>query len=92
MMTELSRMLLVSNGNATAVVDRLIKDGLVRRQVPESDRRSVQVVLTPKGTKKFELLAKDHEHQIAQQFAEIKDADVEAIITVLKRLRHGDKQ
>ena len=30
-MSELSRMLLVSNGNATAVVDRLEKDGLVRR-------------------------------------------------------------
>ena len=30
-MSELSRMLLVSNGNATTVVDRLEKDGLVRR-------------------------------------------------------------
>jgi DNA-binding MarR family transcriptional regulator len=30
-MSELSRMLLVSNGNATAVVDRLEKDGLARR-------------------------------------------------------------
>jgi DNA-binding HxlR family transcriptional regulator len=30
-MSELSRMLLVSNGNATAVVDRLEADGLVRR-------------------------------------------------------------
>jgi DNA-binding MarR family transcriptional regulator len=30
-MSDLSRMLLVSNGNATAVVDRLEKDGLARR-------------------------------------------------------------
>ena len=30
-MSDLSRMLLVSNGNATTVVDRLEKDGLVRR-------------------------------------------------------------
>ena len=36
-MSELSRMLLVSNGNATAVVDRLEADGLVRAH-PVRDR------------------------------------------------------
>ena len=48
-MSELSRMLLVSNGNATAVVDRLEKDGLVRRTQSDQDRRTVFVGLTPEG-------------------------------------------
>lgn len=40
-MSELSRMLLVSNGNATAVVDRLEKDGLATRTpAPATDARS----------------------------------------------------
>ena len=48
-MSEVSRMLLVSNGNATAVVDRLEKDGLVKRASSETDRRTVYVTLTPEG-------------------------------------------
>src|SRR5690606_31826511 len=45
-MSELSRMLLVSNGNATAVVDRLEAEGLARRTPSEADRRTVFVALT----------------------------------------------
>ncbi len=86
MMTELSRMLLVSNGNSTTVVDRLIKDGLVRRKVPDHDRRSVQVALTAKGVKTFEGWARDHEREIAFHFSDIKDEDAEAITAILKRL------
>ena len=91
MMTELSRMLLVSNGNATAVVDRLIKDGLVRRRVPKADRRSVMVTLTAKGLKTFETWAIDHEREVATQFSEINDADAEAMIAMLKRLSRKDE-
>jgi DNA-binding MarR family transcriptional regulator len=46
-MSELSRLLLVSNGNSTAIVDGLEKDGLVRRASSESDRRTVIASLTP---------------------------------------------
>jgi DNA-binding MarR family transcriptional regulator len=48
-MSELSRMLLVSNGNATTVVDRLEADGLVARRPSEADRRTVHVALTAEG-------------------------------------------
>lgn len=91
MMTELSRMLLVSNGNATAVVDRLITEGLVRRQVPRTDRRSVMVTLTPKGLKAFEAWAGDHEREVAAQFNELGEGDVEALLAILKRVGRKDK-
>ena len=42
-MTELSRQLLVSNGNTTAVVARLHADGLVRRTSADSDRRVARI-------------------------------------------------
>ncbi len=91
MMTELSRRLLVSNGNATAVVDRLITDGLVRREVPQTDRRSVMVKLTAKGQRTFEAWAADHEREVAAQFAEIRDEDVEALLAVLRRFGRKEK-
>lgn len=88
-MSELSRMLLVSNGNATTVVDRLETDGLVRRSPSDLDRRTVYVALTPEGLKAFEGLAADHESEVDRLFAGLSEADLDALTDILKRLGGG---
>ena len=85
-MSELSRMLLVSNGNATTVVDRLENDGLVRRTQSETDRRTVFVALTPDGLTQFEGLAAQHEIEVNRVFAGVSDADIETLTGILKRM------
>ena len=85
-MSELSRMLLVSNGNATTVVDRLEADGLVRRTPSETDRRTVFVALTPEGLAQFEGLAAGHEAQVARMFGGLSEADLDALTEILKRM------
>lgn len=86
-MSELSRMLLVSNGNSTAVVDRLEQDGLVRRTQSDTDRRTVFVALTEAGLARFEGLAADHERAVSSHFAHIDDDDLEALTAILKRMQ-----
>jgi DNA-binding MarR family transcriptional regulator len=88
-MSELSRMLLVSNGNATTVVDRLEADGLVRRTPSETDRRTVHVALTPEGLAQFEGLAAEHEAEVSRLFAGLSEADLDLLTDVLKRMRGG---
>lgn len=85
-MSDLSRMLLVSNGNATAVVDRLEKDGLARRTPLATDRRTVHVALTDEGLRVFEGLATDHEAEVNALFAGLSDADIDAMTAILKRM------
>ena len=85
-MSELSRMLLVSNGNATAVVDRLEKDGLVRRTQSDQDRRTVFVALTPQGLADFEGLASDHEREVDRLFGGLSEADLDSLTEILKRM------
>lgn len=85
-MSELSRMLLVSNGNATTVVDRLETDGLVRRTPSETDRRTVFVALTPEGLRQFEGLATQHEAEVSQLFANLSEADLDVLTDILKRM------
>ena len=85
-MTELSRMLLVSNGNATAVVDRLEQDGLVERRPSENDRRTVFVALTPAGWTQFEVLAKEHEAAVSKVFEGLSDADIDMLTDIFKRM------
>ena len=85
-MSELSRMLLVLNGNATTVVDRLEKDGLVRRTQSDQDRRTVYVALTPQGLASFEGLASDHEREVDRLFSGLSETDLDQLTDILKRM------
>lgn len=84
-MSELSRMLLVSNGNATAVVDRLEADGLCKREAEDGDRRRIRVRLTPAGIASFEAMASGHEAEVDAIFAELTETDLEAMREILTR-------
>lgn len=85
-MSELSRMLLVSNGNATAVVDRLEKDGLVRRTQSTQDRRAFHVALTPAGLARFEELAEGHEAEVNALFSGMTAADLDGLSEIMRRM------
>lgn len=85
-MSELSRMLLVSNGNATAVVDRLESDGLARRTPSSSDRRTIHVALTAAGQSRFEAVAQGHEAEVDRIFAALSGDEIDQIATILKRV------
>ena len=86
-MSELSRMLLVSNGNATAVVDRLEADGFVRRSPSETDRRTVFAALTPEGLAQFEVYAAEHEAEVNRIFGGLTEAELDQLSDLLKRMR-----
>src|SRR5690606_8001391 len=58
MLGELAKSLMVSAGNVTPIVERLIADGLVTRASSELDRRVQIVSLTVEGRRKFRRMAK----------------------------------
>jgi DNA-binding MarR family transcriptional regulator len=91
-MTELSRMLMVSNGNVTGIIDRLAAEKVVLRQAPASDRRSFIVRLTPKGAAQFAVVARAHEGWVDELLSGFDAAQIEDLIQMLGRLsadRHG---
>ena len=85
-MTELSRMLMVSNGNVTGIIDRLAAEKLVSRQAPANDRRSYIVRLTPKGASQFWVMAKAHEGWVNKLLSDMGAAEAETLIRQLDRL------
>ncbi|MBX6328268.1 MAG: MarR family transcriptional regulator [Pseudolabrys sp.] len=92
-MTELSRMLIVSNGNVTGIIDRLVAEKLVARQPSPDDRRSVLVRLTAKGHSLFATVARAHQGWIDQLLADFDAAEAEVLIAHLDglpdRIRNG---
>lgn len=89
-MSELSRLLLVSNGNATAVVDRLEKDGLARRTPSAVDRRTVHVALTDEGARIFEGMAREHELRIDALFDGLTGDNLDTLRDILRRALPDD--
>jgi DNA-binding MarR family transcriptional regulator len=85
-MTELSRRLIMSNGNVTGIIDRLAAEKLVMREAPPSDRRTYIVRLTPKGASQFSAIAKSHESWIDELLVEIGAAQAESLIEQLDGL------
>ncbi len=85
-MSELSQMLLVSNGNATTVVDRLEKDGFAARKPSENDRRVALVGLTEAGQEWFKDLAAAHEAEISTLFADLGHDNLTVIRDMMRRL------
>lgn len=89
-MSELSKQLLVSNGNVTGIVDRLVSDGLVMREAVASDRRAMMVTLSPSGRELFLKMAADHEALVNALFAQIDDNDLDAMADILGRMKHKE--
>jgi DNA-binding MarR family transcriptional regulator len=86
-MTEVSRLLMVSNGNVTGLVDRLVAEGLVIRTANEKDRRATFVRLTRKGLRLFETMAEAHERWVNEILASLNDEQSQDMIVLLDALR-----
>lgn len=83
LMSELSRYLMVSNGNVTGIIDRLEADGQVVRARRDGDRRTSIVRLTEKGRTEFEAMAAVHETWVDELLGDLVADDVEKLSTVL---------
>jgi DNA-binding MarR family transcriptional regulator len=86
-MGELSSSLLVSNGNVTSIVERLVEEGLVERRQSASDRRVLRVALTARGRRQFRSMAAVHEGWVDSMMADLDTRDIEALLSGLQRLR-----
>jgi DNA-binding MarR family transcriptional regulator len=88
-MSALSEFLMVSNGNVTGVVSRLIEDGLVTRTVDQADRRSATVRLTRKGRDVFLKMAAANERWMDEMFADLSEAEIEGLMRLLTHMRRS---
>ena len=87
MMSELSRFLLVSNGNVTGIVERLVADGLVPRTARDGDRRAAIVRLTDDGRTAFAAMAAANARWIDELLGGVSAAEAQHITAILGSFR-----
>ena len=97
---ELSQRMMVSNGNITGLVDRLVEQGLIRRRPLPNDRRVQIVSLTPEGQREFRAMARVNADWVGEIFDGLTPKDIEALMPLLaktkesarKALRNGEEK
>ena len=87
LMSEIARFLIVSNGNVTGIVDRLVAEGLVARSQRNGDRRTSFITLTRRGRAAFAAMATAHEHWIDELLGGVSARDAEQLSAKLKSFR-----
>ena len=85
-MSQLSKVLKVSNGNVTGIVDRLAEDGMIVRVPVPGDRRASLVRMTTRGQEDFATQAAAHETWINEMLQEFTPEQASEIALRLEQL------
>ena len=86
-MSELSRRLMVTNGNLTALIERLVQEGLVSRDPSPDDRRTQIVRLTASGKRAFDAMTPEHQRWIDDLFNGLSTVERRHLFELLGKLR-----
>jgi DNA-binding MarR family transcriptional regulator len=88
-MGELSDRLMVSNGNITGLVERLVGEGLIARAPSPGDRRRSRVKLTLAGKRAFDAMTPTHERWIDDLFAGLSRTEMADLLGLLAKLKRS---
>jgi len=86
-MSELSRMLLVSNANTTGMVSRLMKDGLVEKWALPTDRRVYSVAMTSEGRKILKHAIAIHKTWVDELLGSIDEDKLDDLIDLFSNFK-----
>jgi len=85
-MGELAEIVLMNPPTLTKLVDRMVSDGLVHRQVAQNDHRQINVLPTALGRKRMMQIRQEIEDQDATILNQLGQADSENLIRLLREI------
>jgi len=86
-LSDVSKRMMVSNGNITGLVERLVQSGHVDRRTSDVDRRVQVIRLTKSGRAEFRRMAAEHETWIADMFSDLGEKDVRELMRLLGKTK-----
>lgn len=83
---DLSRQLIVSDGNTTQIVSKLVRDGLVLRRTDPKDARAVIFSLSDEGASLFAKMVISHREWLKIAFSDVSSSESQALYELLQLL------
>jgi DNA-binding MarR family transcriptional regulator len=84
---EVSKRMMVSAGNVTSLVERLVQSGYLERRPAPNDRRSQLIKLTAAGRAHFGAMAAAHQAWVGELLADVSERDMVAIRDELDKVK-----
>ena len=84
---EISKRTMVTNGNVTGLIDRLVAEGLIVRETLGGDRRVTVARLTKRGSTVFAEMAEAHEGWLRDMMGEVDVATRRTLLGHLAALK-----
>jgi len=85
--TEIGQQMTDRRADVTRLVDRLVREGFVRREQDESDRRIVRAVLTKKGAGILKRIDEPLIETHRAQLGHLSREEIETVIALMKKAR-----
>lgn len=83
---ELTQRMDIRPGSASEVIKKLENAGLITRAVSESDRRTVDIVLTPAGAARAEEEKQQRKARMEEMFCVLSAQEKELLLSLLEKL------
>jgi DNA-binding MarR family transcriptional regulator len=91
-LSDVSKRMMVSNGNVTGLVERLVVSGHLDRRTSDTDRRVQVIRLTKTGRAEFRKMAAEHETWIADIFSDLTPKDVRELMRLLAKAKASGRK
>lgn len=86
-LSDISKRMMVSNGNVTGLVERLVESGHLDRRTSDQDRRVQVIRLTRAGRAEFRKMAAENATWIADIFSDLTPKDVRELMRLLAKTK-----
>ncbi len=85
-LTRIGENMNVTGGNITGIVDRLERDGLVKRKRDKEDRRIIRAFFTSKGRNLYSKATPSYDRFLKNTFGDASDAELKRLQKSLDNL------
>ncbi len=84
---DISRRMMVTNGNVTGLVARIAEQGYVEKRRDAFDGRAQRIVMTAKGHHDFARMAREHGAWVRELLADVDPTEREVLMGLLARTK-----
>jgi len=86
-MKDLADILKVTTANVTGIIERLVRDGYVKREYEPKDRRVIYVALTDKAKDFLKKIEAKRNRMLTKVFSKISEDDRKQYLKILNQIK-----
>ncbi len=87
LMKDVAEFLHITPPSATSLINRLVKGGLLKREIDKNDRRVIRLTITSKGEKILKKKLEQHFKKIADIIGKLNKKEQEFLIQIFQKLQ-----